>query len=675
MLWCETGPAKATPLTVAEVFQSAPWVARHFARGVRPPFSFVYGGKNSADFITAWNYAALTVSVTPDKEVTRFTYTDPATALTVRCAVTAFKDFPAVEWMLNFANAGGRDTPVIEKVRVIDHEFVTASGELILHHARGSDARRDDFAPLDDPIPAGKNIYLTPNGGRSSDGAALPFFNLEAPGGTGLVVAVGWTGKWCADVERRADTACTLSAGMERMALTLRPGEEIRAPRICFLRWRGGRLDGHNQFRRLVLAHYARMIDGRYAEYPLSGSFDFGDPPPVGEYEGLTEKYAVGLVERYQYFGILPEVFWLDAGWYAGCGLRQPGQPSGSWWANVGNWTAALERFPNGLRAIADAAHQAGAKFMVWFEPERARPGTQLDRAHPEWLVKLPGNDNYLFNLGNPDARRWLIDYMTEFIRREGIDYYRQDCNFDPYPYWAAQDAADGAHRVGMAEIRHVEGLYAYWDALLERFPRLLIDNCAAGGRRLDLETVARSAPLWRTDYQPGEPKGQQCHAYGLHFYLPQHGTATGSTDHYLFRSALGATMAASWKVTAKGSGSILEMQQRLRESRQLRPYFCGDYYPLTVAENHAADDVWLAMQFNRPARRDGIILAFRREQNNSGSLTVRLSGLADDVTYELCDQDQEVRVKKSGEELRTGLTLAIPQAPGSLLICYRAGE
>jgi hypothetical protein len=37
------------------------------------------------------------------------------------------------------------------------------------------------------------------------------------------------------------------------------------------------------------------------------------------------------------------------------------------------------------------------------------------------------------------------------------------------------------------------------WDDLLQAYPHLFIDNCASGGR-IDLETSARSIPLWRTD-------------------------------------------------------------------------------------------------------------------------------------------------------------------------------
>jgi alpha-galactosidase len=49
--------------------------------------------------------------------------------------------------------------------------------------------------------------------------------------------------------------------------------------------------------------------------------------------------------------------------------------------------------------------------------------------------------------------------------------------------------------------MKHIEGLYNFWDNLLARNPGPLIDNCASGGRRIDLETIGRSVPLWRTDY------------------------------------------------------------------------------------------------------------------------------------------------------------------------------
>ena len=541
--------SQSIPANNVEIRQ---WIEQQFNKGKIPPFSFLYGGKESHSFIKSWQFRAEKIKLTePNSEGFVYSYSDKQSGLLITCNVNVFNDFPAVEWVLKFSNTSGKNTPLIEKVAVIDYSFVTENkGTLILHHTKGSNAERSDFQPIDEKLQVGKPVYMTPSGGRSSDNTAFPFFNIETPDKQGIIAAIGWTGKWYANVLQTNENTVSLKSGMEKMRMNLYANEEIRTPKICLLFWKGAeRMVGHNQFRQFILAHHSRKIKGRFAEYPLSGSFDYGDPEPCGEYNCLTEEFAVALVKRYQLFKILPEVFWLDAGWYTGCGWDKE---KGGWWQNVGNWTVDKERFPNGLKPVSDAVHKTGAKFMVWFEPERVSPGSLIDREHPEWLIKLKGNENYLFDLGNKDALKWLTELISNLLANEGIDYYRQDFNFDPMPYWEANDKPG---RVGISEIRHIEGLYTFWDSLLERFPNLLIDNCASGGRRIDLETTSRSSPLWRTDYLYGEPNGYQCHTFGLNFYLPIHGTAIYKTDSYTFRSGLGGTAVMNWEVTGKAAG------------------------------------------------------------------------------------------------------------------------
>ncbi len=646
------------------------WVEEHFAKDVIPPFSFMYGGKSSDSFLRSWQFSSeMLKTETPELTQYVFTYSDKRSGLKVRCFLSCYNDFPAVEWVLKFSNTFPVNSQVIEKVAVIDHSFSSVEqGKFILHHSRGSNALRTDFQPVDEMMVPDKNIYITPSGGRSSDNTAFPFFNVEMPGGQGFVAAIGWSGKWYADVRQDNGNSVSVMAGMEKMSMKLMPGEEIRTPLISLLFWKGSdRMTGHNLFRQFILAHHSRKINGKFAEYPLSGSFDYGDPAPCGEYECLTEEYAIALVNRYRDFKILPELFWLDAGWYTGCGGDKD---NGRWWQNVGNWSAEKERFPNGLKTVSEAVHNTGAKFMVWFEPERVRPGTEIARDHQEWLLKLQGNDNYLFDLGNSEARLWLTNRISDIIKSEGIDYYRQDFNMDPYPYWTAYDKPD---RIGIHEIRHIEGLYAFWDTLLVRFPDLLIDNCASGGRRIDLETTSRSSPLWRTDYQYGEPNGYQCHTFGLHFYLPVHGTAIYSTDSYTFRSGLGATAVTNWEVTGRNSESISDVQKCIQDYKKLRPYYYGDFYPLTQAVNNTRDDVWLAYQLNRPDRKDGIILAFRRSGNNQATIHVKLSGLEPGSVYEVSFEDYGIIINKSGRELLEDFEITIPHKPSSLMISYKA--
>lgn len=663
-------PISGIPSTLDDLHQ---WVEQHFAKGKVPPFSFVLDGKKSDDFIRNWQFSAEKLNPKePNSEETVYIYSDKKSGSVVRCLVTCFNDFQAVEWVLKFANTSEKNSPLIEKVKAIDHQFkYNRKGTFILHHANGSNSQPSDFMPLDDSLQIGKNIKMMPNGARgSSDNTAFPFFNIESPANEGIMVAVGWTGKWYADVLQSDEKSVSLESGMERMQLVLYPKEEIRTPKICLLFWKGeDRMVGHNQFRQFILAHHTRKINGKPAELPLAAGLSRGGPSPCNEFTCLTESYAIATVERFKQFNLVPEVCWVDAGWYKG---------EEEWWKGIGNWVVDEKRFPNGLKPVSDAVHAAGAKFLLWFEPERVRKNTRFWKEHPEWLLEYPAaknkediynHDTYLFDLGNPDARIWLTDFVSDFLKREGVDYYRQDFNWaDGEGSWKMKDQPD---RVGMSEIRYIEGLYAFWDCLLVRFPNLIIDNCASGGRRIDLETVSRSSPLWRSDYGYGEPNGYQNHTYGLNFYLPLHGTGLFNSSEYDFRSSMSTSMVMFWDIHSSGS-SISEMQACMRNFKRLRPYYYGDYYPLTETENILRNDRWLAYQLNRPEKGDGIIMAFRREKCEDNSLQVKLKGMDKNASYELLDEDSGEKMIKKGEELGRGITLSRGEKKKSVLISYK---
>lgn len=368
----------------------------------------------------------------------------------------------------------------------------------------------------------------------------------------------------------------------------------------------------------------------------------------------------------------MPEVFWLDAGWNTGAADWEHGK---SWANTVGNWTVDSTRFPKGLKPISEEAHKLGAKFMVWFEPERVIRGTQWAVEHPEWMLDIPGHndDTYLmFDLGNAEACDWLCRYIGDMIEENGVDHYRQDFNMHPDIYWAANEEEG---RTGMKEIRHIENLYKFWDYLLKRFPNLFIDNCASGGKRIDMETIPRSAPLWRSDYYHyDDPDGYQCHTYGLNFFLPLHGTGILQTDPYAFRSSMSTCLTCNWKITDKNF-SIYEMQARLNEFQDIRPYYYEDYYPLTGIEDTTLDNIWLAYQLNRPSDNSGVIVAFRRKASESNNITVKLSGINPDKKYELTDLDKNESVIIDGHKLANEFVLTLDKPNQSLLIKYKCIE
>jgi alpha-galactosidase len=637
---------------------AARFIQDHLTQGRTPPFSFHFGGRPSSSFIGNWNRSESAPVVDGSKTERTISYTDPSTGLIVRLTATIYMDFPAVEWVLHFKNASRANTPVIDDIQALDADLpFPGQGEAVLHRAAGSDDKPTDFAPIDEPILPGREISFGVLEGRSSGRGSLPFFNVEMPGG-GVVAGIGWTGQWQAAVGRNAAGAAHLRAGMKRTHFRLHPGEEVRSPSIVLLFWAGDdRLAGHNIFRRFVLKRHTPQKDGRPVVLPLASSAGNGGPAPCNENSCTTERWSVATAYRYAQFGLAPEVWWIDAGWFEGS--------QASWWEGVGNWAVNRANFPNGLRPVSDAARQLGMGFCVWFEPERVFKGTRLDREHPEWLIRKPGSDSALLNLGLPAARRWMTDYISGTIDREGITVYRQDFNFDPQEYWRGADAPD---RIGITEIKHIEGLYAFWDELRDRHPGLLIDNCAGGGRRLDLETISRSVPLWRSDFPFTEfTQGQ---TYGLHLFLPCNGTGNVSPTTYNFRSTISSALIYNWDFG--GDFNVKRARNLLDEFKRLRPFFYGDFYPLTGYSDRASD--WLAYQFDRPESGDGMALAFRRSQCETPTCAVRFHGLNPGLSYEIFFEDYGIRLVKTGDSLtKEGLELKIPEPAGSLLITYRA--
>ena len=675
VLQFESAEAKAVIAMKGDRVEISSWIDARFSRGSGVPFSFRLDGVPSSEFLGSWKRVCRITVPDDSSALTRtYTWSDESTGLAVICEVTGYPQSDVVEWVLRFRNLSGGNSGRISEVKVADLRMdYPASGPLSLHYAEGNKISRADYAPRTKVFDSGENLHFEPSGGRSSS-EAFPFYNIESKAsGQGVMMAIGWTGTWFSDFRQVGQKSLCVEAGMANIDLYLKPGEEIRVPSVAFLFWSGTQMDGHNRFRRFLLEHRYRKVGGEPVRHYLSSGFNYRDPQPFGEYSCITSEWAVAMINRYRQFGLVPDVFWLDAGWHTGASDYQEGK---NWASTTGNWTVDRERFPDGMKPVSDAAHAAGAKFMLWFEPERVVKGTQWAVEHKEWMLDCPqpaGSEEadwLLFDLGNDEACDWLCKYYGDFLEENGVDWYRQDCNIKPAPYWAHNDEPG---RQGIKEIRHIENLYWFWDYLLDGFPEMVIDNCASGGKRLDWETISRSVPLWRSDYyHHDDPDGYQCHTYGLNYFLPIHGTGILLPDKYSFRSSLSSTLIYNWKITEKGV-SVLEMQERLAEYRSISDYYLEDYYPLTGDGDLTGHDVWLAYQMHRPSDGTGIVVAFRREESAVDNCPVRPQGLSPDKSYELTDSDTGVSVIKTGRELSEGFRLVLDTPKRSLLIKYKA--
>jgi len=617
------------------------------------PFSFVYDGVPSAELLNDWTHSAETKEE-PGRVIRTVRWTDAKTGLQVSAVVTLFERYAAVEWVLHFENTGMQETPIIESIQTLDVLLRTGyyRKPAVLHQLTGDVCGEKSFLPLETTLEAGKPVVFAPTGGRPSNGA-FPFFNLQY-GDEGLITAIGWSGQWAARVDRGNTGPTRLQAGMEKTCFRLHPGERVRSPRILLMPWKGDRLAGHNRFRRLLLFEYAPRLNGRPLRLPVAAQcfdrYSWTRPQwstEAGQLHAVQATYDLGC-----------DTHWFDAAWFEG------GFPNG-----VGNWFCRPKSFPNGLKPISDACHRLGLKFLLWFEPERVAPGTQIAREHPEFV--FGGANGGLFKLNDPDARRWLTDLLSNRITDFGLDVYRNDFNIDPLKYWRGADAPD---RQGITEIRYVEGHYAMWDELRARHPGLWIDDCASGGRRIDLETLMRSVPLWRSDTgcSPGHADWDQIQTVGLNQYLPLLTSCAWEPKAYILRSAATGGSITQFDYLNE-QFSMEEAQAAMREVKENQKFWYGDFYPLTRAS--AGPDALIAWQLHRADLNAGIVLVFRRSECPYPALQAGLHGLKADAQYSVEFID-ETRTRQqqilTGRALLSDFELRVPKKGTSLLVRYR---
>ena len=678
--WIVSQVVLSVAMTAPETAAANAWAEAAFgtdastAADLHPPFSFVYVDQPSSALLPAWNVERSAPEAREGSTVSTITWSDPATGLECRAEVTRFDAFPVIEWVLYFKYTGSADSPILQNIQALDAGLaLTRDKGARVHHANGSECRLDDFAPLVNSLgpnaqdPQGawvgeKNPFrMQSKGGRSSCGT-LPFFNVEMDG-RGVIGAIGWTGDWIADFYR-TDAEVRMRAGMRQTHLKLLPGEEIRSPRMMLLFYEGDKLRGHNLLRQFILAHHTPTVDGQPAQAPISNA----------TWGGNFADQHIAHGKWWHDQGLPLEYLWVDAGWFGTDEAKVGANVFNSQWGRfVGDWYANPGYFPEGLKPVGETLNGLGLKFLLWLEPERVFRDTQWTKEHPEYLLG-PIGDNWLYDLGNPDACAMLTDYLSSLITEAKLGCYRQDFNMDPRPFW---DAADAPDRVGMSEIKHITGMYAMWDALRERHPGLLIDNCSSGGRRIDLETISRSIPLWRSDVQCWPNFGvtaMQGQTQGLGLWVPLSTGCCDREDTYAFRSALGPGVIINMYEFEKDINvhfSVPWLKKRMAELIEVRPYFLGDFYPLLSFS--LSDDTWACWQMDRPDLGEGMLLALRRPASPFTSMKPRLQGLEADVTYELRDADTGEVLRIQGRELlEQGIRLDIEKQPGSKLYTYK---
>lgn len=636
------------------------------------PVAFRYDGKNYKGLGSAFEVSES--SEESPSLVRRTLSAQHESGLHITVEGVLYKAYAAFEWTLYFANKTGAELPMLEEIRAADLIFDGERPRLFTNI--GDDPFFGDiYRPVEMDIVPGMELHLQPFGGRATS-LGFPYYDL-AFGTGGVRIAIGWPGRWFARFEGERDRV-HFSAGQYTLSAKLRPGEQIRTPLMAFLLY-----DGHaygrsvNLWRRWMIDCNLRRVRGR----PFPPAFSVCQTTENAQLITTSEKGERHLVETFEKNGMHVDYNWVDAGWYT----KNPTEPL-SRWEETGELRCDPQRYPSGFRDLSRYLHSIGTGLLVWFEPERVLKGTESTiEQHKEWLLEAtecetPGaglrtengwcEANYLANLGNPDYRAWLTEQVDNILTTAGIDVYRQDFNIEPILFWTQNDEPQ---RKGMLENLYIQGYLAFWDELIRRHPDMMIDSCASGGRRNDLETLRRSVPLCKTDYYHERITDKQAMHLSLFGWYPYFGEwpqnpadqPANRADCYSIQSSFAPFHNQGWNVDAK-EFDIEKVREYTLPWWNIREYYAADYYPLTPWNRD--EEQWIGWEFFDADRDAGFIQLFRRENCPQETKTVRLYGLDAGASYRIEVSTGGSVILNGGTLMDDGYEAHIPSTRGCLI-------
>lgn len=335
----------------------------------------------------------------------------------------------------------------------------------------------------------------------------------------GIFAGWEWSGPGLLAAAAEADGTAQLGIGFApgTFAHVLAGGETFTSPK-AFLGVFSGTFDAAGAATRTFVAR--RIAPPLPApDFPWAG-FD-----TWGYSLGIDEPLVETLIDRAAALGV--ETFTLDAGWYG----------------RLGDWSADPQRFPGGLAALAARAHALGMRFGLWIALGAADPASQVVQDHPDWVARVGGQPvttdmgGVALCLADPDVRAWILAQVDRLVAEGSLDWLVHD-----FTVITACDDPGHSHQAGDGAWASTAGYYAVLDAIRQRHPKLVLENCWDGGSLFDFGMVARHDTSATSDRN--DAYGNQRAVFGGTYlvpprYLDKYVGDDGTPDAYRFLSAL----------------------------------------------------------------------------------------------------------------------------------------
>ena len=266
---------------------------------------------------------------------------------------------------------------------------------------------------------------------------------------------------------------------------TLAPGEAFTAPEAAMICSDNGFGQMSRQYHQAIRGHLLRDPYGGRRKPVLVNNWE-------ATYFDFTAGKLVSIAKEAAALGI--ELFVMDDGWF---GSRNDDN------SGLGDWQVNREKLPGGLEALVPRIKALGMKFGIWMEPEMVNEDSDLYRAHPDWVLHVPGRlpargrGQLALDFSRKDVRDHIYEQMRVVLDSADIAYIKWDMNRSLTDVWSA---ALPAQRQGEVYHRYVLGVYDLLERLRRDYPHILIEGCCGGGGRFDGGMLYYTPQIWCSD-------------------------------------------------------------------------------------------------------------------------------------------------------------------------------
>ena len=364
-------------------------------------------------------------------------------------------------------------------------------------------------------------------------------------------------------------------------------------------------------------------------------------------YFDINKKKLLNLAKAGKEAGV--ELFVMDDGWF---GTRDNDTQA------LGDWYANTKKLPKGVAGLAKKVNGLGLDFGLWVEPEMVNKNSELYRAHPEWVMEIPGKphsesrNQCILDFANPEVVTYMTRKMEEVFSSGNVAYVKWDMNriFSDYysQYLPANRQKEVAHRYMM-------GVYQMLENLNKKFPDILFEGCASGGNRFDLGMLCYFPQIWasddsdaiyRVDAQTGYSYGYPMSTVTAHVSdCPNHQTLRNTPLATRFNvAAFGVLgyechLAEMSKEDVKEIKAQIELYKKWREVLQYGTFYRGR------SDGHIYE--WTCVSQDR-SKAVGMVLQVLVNPNTSFE-TYQPKGLKTEAKYRFTNVQQEFNLKEFG--------------------------